>query len=200
MLQSRLLCVLVLTSYFKFLLTHLIVSGETIWQTVSGPDAKRSGDWERGEEESLMLESGHIVREKRNAKRNADWKGGENQSSERCLIDSLPRCFLQRCQEQRDCSPLSSPLLFAFPSSSLFFIHHLPPHPSSHCRLLPKRLAKLRQHLSHFSLHCSPYPPPRTLPLPPLADFLAASHPRCRRSEPQNDTPLILLLCNLQRR
>lgn len=179
-----------------------------MWQPLFGPDVKRSGDWERGEEESIMLESGHILREKRNAKRNADWKGGENQSSERHLIDSLPRCFLPRCQEQRDCSPLSSLLPFALPSPSLFFIHHLPLHPSSRCRLLPKRLAKLPQHLSHFSLHCSsspatpPKPPsePSHFLLWPISSLrLARDAFIASRSEPQNDTPLILLLCNLQR-
>lgn len=53
------------------------------------------------------------------------------------LIDSLPRCFLWRCQRTAQLLSPVLPLSFCFPLSlSLCLIHHLPPHPSSHCRLL----------------------------------------------------------------
>lgn len=54
-----------------------------------------------------------------------------------CLIDSLPRCFLWRCQRTAQLLSPVLPCSFCFPlSPSLCLIHHLPPHPSSHCRLL----------------------------------------------------------------
>lgn len=53
-----------------------------------------------------------------------------------CLIDSLPRCFLWRCQEEHNCSPPSSLSLSVSLSLSSCLIHHLPLHPSSYCRLL----------------------------------------------------------------
>lgn len=61
-------------------------------------------------------------------------------------IDSLPRCFLWRCQEPHNCSLPSAPLPF------FCLIHHLPLHPSSHSSLFPKCLL---QYLTHVSLHCS---------------------------------------------
>lgn len=131
-------------------------------------------------------------------------KRGENQSSEPRLIDSLPRCFLWRCQEQRDCSPLSSLSLLVFPPPLPLFHPSLASSPIITLSSPPKCLTKLPQHLSHFSLHCSsssaiPRKPSHFLFWPISSarrrDAFIASHLGL-----QNDTPLILLFCNLQRK
>lgn len=119
------------------------------------------------------------------------------------LIDSLPRCFLWRCQEQHNCSPSFS-LSFSPPSPPLCLIHHLPPHPSSHCRRL-LNVSPNSPSISDFSDHCSfPSTTSRAtshflswfFPHFPMVgrDAFIAGHLRL-----PTDTPLILLFCNLQR-
>lgn len=116
-----------------------------------------------------------------------------------CLIDSLPRCFLWRCQEQHNCFlSLSAPLSPPHP------IHHLPLHPSSHCLLLnvspdsPHLPVSLLLFIPLFILfHYRSQPPvsPSWSPAHfPSRDAFIGNH-----LKPLSDTPLILLFCNLHR-
>lgn len=107
-----------------------------MWQSLVGRDVKRNG-W-RGDEgrESIMLESGHILREKRNAKRNADWKKEKINQASPVWLTACQGVFCGGVKNSAIALPCPpSPFWFSLPLS-LFFIHHLPPHPSSHCRLL----------------------------------------------------------------
>lgn len=150
---------------------------------------------------SGALASGHILKEKRDAKWNADWKEEKiNQASQSDW--QLAKVFSVEVSKNSTIALPRPPSLFLFPSLSLS-------HPSLASSPIitlsspPKRLTKLPQYLSHFSLHCSsssaiPRTPSHFLSQSlshfPRRDAFIVSHLRL-----QTDTPLILLFCNLQR-
>lgn len=96
------------------------------------------------------------------------------------------------------------PSLFLFPSLSPCLIHHLPLHPSSHCRLL----LNVSPNSPNISLTFHSIVPPlqlslaHTLPfsLPVRSlGFLRSDAFIAKHLRLQTDAPLILLFCNLQR-
>lgn len=129
------------------------------------------------EEEELrggMLAPIHAPRKKRR-KRSERLIEKRRKSIKRvCLIDSLPRCFLWRCQELHNCSlfPHFLPSL-SFPSLSLTSHPSLAFSPIITLSYSPKRLAKHPQYLSTFH---SIVPPP--LPLSPQHPLIFS--PLCR--------------------
>lgn len=179
---------------FIFLISSLIylaVSGQLMWQSPFGPgDVKKK----------IMLASGHILKEKKNAKWNADWK--EEKINQASLSDwQLAKVFSVEVSRTAQLLSPVLPLSFCFPLS----LSHpsLASSPIITLSSPPKCLTKPAQYLSHFSLHCSssstiPRPPShflsQTLSRVLCRDAFIASHLRL-----QTDTPLILLFCNLQR-
>lgn len=118
-----------------------------MWQWLLSPDVqhkecikgkKNTGSWhqgtfwrERGTRSEMLIE-----------KRRKSIK-------QACLIDSLPRCFLWRCQEQHNCSPSSS-LSFSSPPTPPLSHPSLASSPIITLSSPPKRLTKLRQYLWLF--------------------------------------------------
>lgn len=109
----------------------------------------------KGREKRRALASGHILKEKRDAKWNADWK--EEKINQARLSDwQLAKVFSVEVSKNSTIALPRPPLLFLFPPLSLSLSHpSLASSPIITLSSPPKRLTKLPQYLSHFSLHCS---------------------------------------------
>lgn len=142
------------------LLTRHHLTFVTSVQLQSGfcPGISREGQ-QRDTAKAEGWHRGTFEKKSRDTEWNADWKEEKINQDSPGVIDSMPRCFVWRCQEQYNCS---------LPFSLLFLIHSLTPsHPSSHCRLAPKRLTNLPPNICLAFLSIVK-PPLLSLAYPPL--------------------------------
>lgn len=129
----------------------LAVLGQSMWQWLFGPDVQHKECIKEKKTLEVGIRAHSEGREGRVVK---CWlKRGENQSSKPVWLTACQGVFCGGVKNSTIALP-RPPSLSVLPPPHLCLIHHLPPHPSSHCRLL-LNVSPSSASISDFSGHCS---------------------------------------------